>query len=270
MTANWWQTFFDEDYLRIWSADSGESRSAADLEFLLRALDLAPGMRVLDAPCGYGRLSRPLAERGIEVVGADQSLALVQAAERARGDVPAERLRYLRHDLRAPLEIGVFDAAFDVFSSIGYGEEDDDVAVFRTLCGAVRPGGKVLVETIHRDAWAALLSREPRCANRLPDGTLFLQEFQFDAVSGRAAISYSWQGPGGGGQKASSVRMYAVTEMVRLLEQAGLRFCAALHSPSGAPFHAGGPAMGGRVGLLCERPLIGGPGAGAGDPLLAS
>jgi hypothetical protein len=49
-----WQTFFDEDYLRIWSADLGESRSVADLEFLLRALELAPGMRVLDAPCGYG------------------------------------------------------------------------------------------------------------------------------------------------------------------------------------------------------------------------
>jgi hypothetical protein len=136
-----WQTFFDEDYLRIWSADLGESRSVADLEFLLRALELAPGMRVLDAPCGYG---------------------------------------------------------------------------------------------------------------------------------GRAAISYSWQGPGGGGQKASSVRMYAVTELVRLLEQAGLRFCAALRSPSGAPFNARGPAMGGRVGLLCEHPLIGGLGARAGGPLLAS
>jgi SAM-dependent methyltransferase len=250
----WWQTFFDGDYLRIWSADRPESQTALEVDFLVRALGLAPGTKVLDAPCGYGRLSRPLAELGMYVVGVDQAQLLLDEAERTRGTIPESRLRYLRSDLRYPLELEGMDAAFDVFSSIGYGEEEDDLAVFRTLRAAVRPGGKVLVETVHRDAWAAQLSRDPRHASHLPDGTLFLQEFSFDALTGRAAISYSWQGPGGAGHKTSSVRIYAITELVRLLERAGLRLDRALQSPTGTPFGATGSAMGGRVALLCERP----------------
>jgi 2-polyprenyl-3-methyl-5-hydroxy-6-metoxy-1,4-benzoquinol methylase len=254
MADAWWQTFFDGEYLRIWSADRPESQTAQEVEFLARALALAPGMKVLDAPCGYGRLSRPLAERGLDVVGVDQAQPLVEEAERTRGQIPEARLRYLCHDLRQPLALEGMDAAFDVFSSIGYGEEDDDLAVFRTLRAAVRPGGKVLIETVHRDAWAAQLSRDPRHVSHLPDGTLFLQEISFDALTGRAAITYSWQGPGGGGQKASSVRIYAVTELARLLEQAGLPVIRALQSPTGTPFEAKGSSMGGKVALLCERP----------------
>ncbi len=219
----------------------------------MRALGLAPGMKVLDAPCGYGRISRPLAGLGLEIVGVDQAQVLLDEAERTRGTIPASRLRYLRRDLRDPLELEGMDAAFNMFSSIGYGEEEEDLAVFRTLRAAVRPGGKVLVETIHRDAWAAQFSRDPRHASRLPDGTLFLQEFSFDALTGRAAISYSWQGPDGGGTKTSSVRIYAITELVRLLERAGLRIDRALNSPAGTTFEAQGSAMGGRVALLCQR-----------------
>src|SRR5207237_2222573 len=53
--------------------------------------DLREGSRVLDAPCGYGRLSLPLARRGAIVVGVDQSAELLAQAEKDRGDLPANR-----------------------------------------------------------------------------------------------------------------------------------------------------------------------------------
>jgi len=49
----------------------------------------------------------------------DQSEALLAEAEKNRGELSTERLRYFRHDLREPLTEGGFDAAFNVFSSIG-------------------------------------------------------------------------------------------------------------------------------------------------------
>lgn len=61
-----------------------------------------------------------IAKRGAIVVGVDQSETLLSHAEKNRGDLPAERLRYFRRDLRQPLPEGGFDAAFNVFSSIGY------------------------------------------------------------------------------------------------------------------------------------------------------
>ena len=61
---DWWETFFDRDYLRIWGqvfTDEVNTKQAAELWSLL---DLSPGCRVLDAACGWGRLSRRLALLG--------------------------------------------------------------------------------------------------------------------------------------------------------------------------------------------------------------
>ena len=161
-----------------------------------------------------------------------------------------ERLRYVRHDLRAPLGESGFDAALSLFSSLGYGEEADDAAILGTLAAAVRPGGKVAVDTMHRDVLAARLAREAVPAHRLPDGTLLVEEARFDPVAGRVETTWFWAGPRGSGQKSASVRVYTITELVRLLEGAGLRLEAALHPDTGAPFSPAGPTLGGRVLLV--------------------
>ena len=99
----WWKTFFDGDYLRLWSAPERSPDTAQQVAGLWDLLSLREGSRVLDAPCGYGRLSLPLARREAIVVGVDQSAELLAQAEKDRGDLPANRLKYLRHDLREPL-----------------------------------------------------------------------------------------------------------------------------------------------------------------------
>jgi SAM-dependent methyltransferase len=57
------------------------------VDALWQLCGLAEGARVLDAPCGYGRLSRLLADRGAVVLGVDQSPDLLAEAERGRGRV---------------------------------------------------------------------------------------------------------------------------------------------------------------------------------------
>ncbi len=101
---------------------------------------------------------------------------------------------------------------------------------------------------------AAVLSREGRIANRLADETLIREQTPFDSVTGRTETTWYWQGPAGGGQKSASARIYAITELVRLMEQAGLCFRQALQSRTGVPFEGKGPFMGGRVALLADRP----------------
>jgi SAM-dependent methyltransferase len=248
----WWEDFFDADYVRIWGPrlTPGDDEAAA----LWRILALSPGSRVLDAPCGYGRVSVPLARLGATVLGVDQSAPLLAEAERRRGDVGPDRLRFLRHDLRAPLAEAGFDAALNLFTSLGYGPEEDDLAILRTLGAAVRQGGAVAIDTMHRDVVAAFRAREVTPAHRLPDGTLVLEEPRFDPVAGRIDTTWYWAGPAGFGQKSASLRVYALTELVRLVERAGLRVRAVLHPGSGDPFEAKGPLVGGRVLLVAERP----------------
>lgn len=252
--AEWWRDFFDADYVRLWGASLSSGSPAAQIDALWGLLGLAPGRRVLDAPCGYGRLSKPLARRGAVVLGVDQSAALLEHAERDRGDVPAERLRYLRHDLRERIDEGGFDVALNVFTSLGYGTEDDDLAILTTLAAAVKPGGLVFVETNHRDALAVFLARGIAPSERLPDGTLVVEEPRFDPIAGRLHTVWYWSGPGGHGRKPASLRVYAATELVRLVERAGLRFRSAHAGCSREPFRADAQGVGGRLGLLAERP----------------
>src|SRR5262249_4704680 len=154
--------------------------------------------------------SLALAERGAQVVGVDLAADMIAEAERNRRGI--ENLRYLTHDLREELPEGGFDAAFNVFSSLGYGTEADDLAVLRTLAAAVRPGGRVLLESMPRDLTAAYIGAgNTRPASRLPDGTLMVEEPIFDAVKGIMNTTWYWWGPSGSGKKTASLRIYTVT-----------------------------------------------------------
>lgn len=252
--TDWWQPFFDADYIRLWGQIYTAGPADAQVSGLWPLLSLHEGSRVLDAPCGYGRLSRPLAERGVIVLGVDQSRALLDHAERERGGLPPARLRYLQHDLRSPLGEGGFDCALNIFTSLGYGTEDDDVAILATLRAAVRPGGLVFVETAHRDLAVTLLASGMQPSQRLPDGTLVIEDPHLDAITGRMETCWYWSGPSGQGKKPASLRLYTGTELVRLLERAGLRFRSAHRGCTPEPFRAEGPDLGGRLGLLAERP----------------
>jgi len=249
----WWKTFFDQEYWRIWQQVFTEESNAKQAADLWSMLDLKPGCRLLDAPCGWGRLSRQLALLGATVLGVDQSETLLSVAESQRGDLPPERLRYLEHDLRKSLPETGFDVACNIFTSFGYGTEEEDVATFRTLRDALRPGGRVLVETNHRDLICAFTSRGSNGSMRLPDGTLFIDEPDFDAISGVVNLNWYWSGPSGSGEKHAKWRCYTPTQIVSLLERAGLRFLGAYKGLSKIPYKAEGPEAGGRLAVIAMR-----------------
>src|SRR5215471_16787904 len=58
---DWWKTFFDADYMRIWGAAANASETAQQAQAIWELLALQEGTRVLDAPCGYGRIDPALA-----------------------------------------------------------------------------------------------------------------------------------------------------------------------------------------------------------------
>ncbi len=248
-----WQSFFDDNYVLIWSGMMSESESDAHCDGLWKLLQLHEGSRVLDAGCGYGRLSRRLAARGAVVVGVDQSAELLAHAERTRGDIPQSGLRYLRHDLRQRLSEGGFAAAFNVFTGIGFGSEADDLAILATMHDAVRPGGLVLLEAIQRDAVVAFMVRGGQQSMCRPDGILVLAQSVFDPITSRIDGTWYWAGPSSNGQKTASMHIYTIAELIRLLETVGLRVQGTFLGISTSPFKETPPEMGGRIGLLAQR-----------------
>jgi 2-polyprenyl-3-methyl-5-hydroxy-6-metoxy-1,4-benzoquinol methylase len=250
----WWQSFFDTEYMQVWGGVNPPEQTVREADALWSLLELRPGMRVLDAMCGYGRLSQPLAERGATLVGVDSSGVLLAHAERERGEVRPQRLSYVHADLREPISgLEPFDAAFNVFSSLGYGSEAEDVAILHNIGTLLTAGAPLFIDTVHRDMVTARLSRGTVPGRRLPDGTLLVEKTEFDQLTGRMHTTWYWYGPRGEGTKSASLRIYSPTELCALASRAGLRVERAVRGISLTPFEGGGEDMGGRLGLIVRK-----------------
>jgi SAM-dependent methyltransferase len=91
------------------------------MDNLTHYLNLPEKAKVLDLACGKGRHSIYLNQLGFEVVGADLSENSIAEANKNQN----ETLHFKVHDMRDPFE-EKFDAIFNLFTSFGYFENDQD------------------------------------------------------------------------------------------------------------------------------------------------
>jgi len=114
----------------------------AGAELLVERLGLAPGMRVLDAGCGPGRLTIPLAKAvgpTGEVVALDSQCAMLEKLERRLAEENITNIRTLQAGLgEGALEREAFDRALLAFV---LGEVRDREAAARELYAALKPRG---------------------------------------------------------------------------------------------------------------------------------
>jgi 2-polyprenyl-6-hydroxyphenyl methylase / 3-demethylubiquinone-9 3-methyltransferase len=148
----------------------------------LRELGDPAGQLVLDAGCGGGLVSRELAAAGATVIGVDPDLDSLGTAKRAvttRFAPVAGRLEAL------PLADGSVDAAVaaDVLEHV-----PDLPAAARELARVLRPGGRLLLDTINRTGWAWFVGifGSERVTGLVPRGMhdwrLFIRPRELDEV----------------------------------------------------------------------------------------
>lgn len=204
---DWFKTLHESFWLR---PDEGGEEEAA---FLRRALRIRKGQRVLDAPCGAGRVAYHLARHGIDVVGIDLQSAFINRAERrfARNGVEAD-LRIL--DLRSIEFDNEFHAVYNWFNSFGYFSDGENADLVRRFARALRPGGRLLIEQTNRER--ILRNFRPVTARH---GVLLRS--RWDAEKERLLVQHEFEGIAAA-ESRSSQRLYTLSQMRKLVASAGL------------------------------------------------
>jgi ubiquinone/menaquinone biosynthesis C-methylase UbiE len=118
----------------------------------IRHLDLRPGMDVLDAGCGPGRLTIPIADivgtHG-EVTAIDIQEGMLQEAQKRAAGANFTNIRFLRIGAgEGKLEHNRYDRAVMVTV---LGEIPDRNAALEDIFRALKPGGFLLIEETIRD-----------------------------------------------------------------------------------------------------------------------
>ncbi len=236
MTAapDWYRTFFDADYLRVFGPELDEERTTAEVDGVVALTGCGPGTRLLDLACGQGRHAVALARRGCRVEGLDLSPTLLAAAARA-----AERagvtVTWHRQDMREPVMGGArFDVVLSLFNAFGYLESDaEDLRVLTAAASVLVEDGVLLQEVGNREAY--LRGFRPDEVHRLPDGLVVLEERTLDLAASRVEITSTLLEPDGAvsGRRRHRLRLYTLTELIAAHEAAGLHVESVLGSLEG-------------------------------------
>ena len=121
-----------------------ESRERATNAAIVEAVMARRPARVLDLGCGEGWLVRDLTDRGVEAVGVDGSLALIETAIASGGGW------FLHGSYEELISQSVrFDAAFDVIVANFALLQEQLTRLLRTLGTLLEPGGRLIIQTVH-------------------------------------------------------------------------------------------------------------------------
>ena len=150
-----WEKKFFVDNARLYAPllESRESkREGEHIAMAIRRYLKGKGIdrgNILDAPCGTGRVAIPLAKH-YRVTGIDISPYFIRIARKnARMKNAVKNTRFILGDMKRLDKIfkegKVFDAAINVYTSIGYGSVADDMKFFRSLRKLVKEGGFFII-----------------------------------------------------------------------------------------------------------------------------
>ena len=138
----WYSSWFDTPYYHILYNNRGNEEARVFMKNLLNFLELPKGSRILDLACGKGRHSIFLNQQGYDVTGVDLSANSISYASQFEN----ETLRFRKHCMCTPLP-ETFDAVFNLFTSMGYFEdEEDNFRAIQAIKQELEPGGYGVID----------------------------------------------------------------------------------------------------------------------------
>jgi len=230
--AEWFESWFDEDYALLYShRDEEEARVAME-----RALRVAPELAtgpVLDLACGVGRHLEILRRANPLAFGMDLSRTLLGMAPSGL------RPWLLRADMRRlPLKAGTLHGICLWFTPFGYFSDDENRELMLQLGGLLKHQGVLVMDYLNADLVARTL---------VPEDTVEWGEVRAQsrrAIEGDRLVKRMVLTHLDSGEQRDvleSVRLYPPRELQEMAVRAGLRLRRVMGTYSGEGFSVDSP-----------------------------
>jgi SAM-dependent methyltransferase len=239
MADEWWKDFFSGLIVDFWRGALPEDVTRAEADFLEKLLRLSDGSRVLDAPCGAGRLAIELAERGCSVTGVDISPEFLDAARESARERDV-RIDWRQSDMRDLPWRSEFDAAYCAGSSFGFLGDAGDAEFLEAVASTLRTGGRFFADF---KATESLLPNLRESHEMRVGDIEFRARNRYDPVTGTMESFYTITRGEIVENKRAVHRIYTRAEILRMLGNAGFEDFETYGSIRGEPFRPGSPAL---------------------------
>lgn len=234
---DWFVGFHRGLAARFWRA-AGATMADEDARLIGELLDAAPGAKVLDVPCGDGRIALRLAAAGHEVIGIDLAAGELDHARReaAKAATPAS---FLVGDLRALPDVGLVEAVVSWGNSFGYLVPADSARSLAAMQSALRPGGRLVLETA-TVAESLLVGGVKPTASWEFGGVRMTATNRYRPHESRLESDYVFEDAHGLVERARAAHhVHTSGELVRMLADAGFRDVALLGADAGGAYELG-------------------------------
>lgn len=238
--ASWYQTFFNNLIVESWRHAVSYFPTPNEAKFLKECFSATPGGRILDVPCGTGRLTVALAEMGFALTGFDLTADLLDDARRAAAERQLSAT-FVQGDMTQLSFQDEFDGAFCFGNSFAYFDDERNAAFLRGVRTALKPGGTFVLQT--NFAAEGIFTHAIR-GRWYPMGDLYcLHDTVYDPATAILTSTYILIRGTQIEKKQAHYRIYTYREILSLLRDAGLTPVETFGTLERGPFVLGSDSL---------------------------
>ena len=246
MHEDWWENFFHGVALDFWRAAISDEQTRAEADFIVKQLQLTNSARVLDVPCGNGRLSIELGKRGFELTGVDLATEFMDEAKSSSNQASVN-VEWRIQDMRDLPWTGEFDGAFCFGNSFGYLDDEANADFLNSVSQTLKPGRRFILDAPAVAECVLPIFQASRSIELA--GIKVDIEHRYDHEQARMFNDFTFTRNGVVDRRPSSQRVYTYRELTELLRAAGLEPIASYGSLTEEPFKLGAQ----RLLLVAEK-----------------
>ncbi len=224
----WWEKFYKGTWQQVQPFLRTPEQTQKEADFIEDVLDLKPSAKILDVPCGEGRLTMELALRGYKMYGVDINKNFLKIAGK-NANKQGLNITWCQGDMRKIPWENEFDAVICMWASFGYFNEKGNLEFIKAVSRSLRKKGFFLLDTPVAETLYPIFKSQGRF--KITGVTVLVNRF-FDHKAGRNEEDFTFIQKRKQTKYHSSIKIYTFREIINLLRQSKFGYVDAFGSLS--------------------------------------